>query len=130
MEHKKKGLKMKKIVLTFAAMLSMTAAIAGNEAANTDNSVKDYDFTTVNFDKLAKSLNLSADQTEDVLWRAQHFADRILWRSELENNSRETMIDRVVEWDLRNMKIYLDKNQYKKYLRLLNATFTNRGLNK
>ena len=39
------------------------------------------------------------------------------------------MVNKAIEKDLKYMHYILDRDQYRKYLLLLNATINNRGLN-
>ena len=45
-------------------------------------------------------------------------------------NDRKALVDRAVENDVKWMRYVLNEKQMRTYLRLLNATMLNRGLNK
>ena len=69
---KKKGKKMKKIVLTLAAMMTMSMAFANTEnipenapEVTEASTAANYDMT-VNYSKLATTLELSSDQIDAV----------------------------------------------------------------
>ena len=59
---KERVTKMKKIVLTLVALMSMTTTFADNEGMNTTEAYN----MTVNMGKLAKALGLTNDQVESV----------------------------------------------------------------
>ena len=44
-------------------------------------------------------------------------------------DDRKAMVNKAIEKDLKYMHYILDRDQYRKYLLLLNATINNRGLN-
>lgn len=44
------------------------------------------------------------------------------------NESRKAVTKNAVDKNLRYMKMFLSEKQYKKYVMLLNATLTNRGI--
>jgi RNA polymerase-interacting CarD/CdnL/TRCF family regulator len=110
------------------AMLSMTmTSYAENENANAVKNVEAYDMN-INVKRLAKALDLNKDQKamfQDVL---DVFERELKLIGQLHKDDREAQLDRVLEWDLKNMHYVLDADQYRKYVMLLTITLQNRGL--
>lgn len=119
--------KMKKIVLTLVAMMTMTMANAENEEKNTVQVVNAYDMT-VNMRKLAVALGLTLDQMEAVQDIHHQFCNEMLLASQAESDEREKLVNQAVKKDVQYMRYILEDKQYRKYLLLLNTTLTNRGL--
>ena len=108
------------MILTMVAMLSMTTAFAeGENAANVEN-MGAYDLN-INMNKLSKALNLADDHT---------FAAELMFAAEYGKNDRKAMVDRAIDNDVKWMRYVLNEDQMRTYLRLLNTTLNNRGLNK
>ena len=111
------------------AMLSMTTAFAeGENAANVD-SMEAYDLN-INMNKLSKALNLADDQKEAVADIHHTFASELKFAAEYGKNDRKAMLDRAIDNDVKWMRYVLNDEQMHTYLKLLNATIINRGLNK
>ncbi len=119
--------KMKKIVLTLVAMMTITMANAENEEKNTVQVVNAYDMT-VNMRKLAVALGLTLDQMEAVQDIHHQFCNEMLLASQAESDEREKLVNQAVKKDVQYMRYILEDKQYRKYLLLLNTTLTNRGL--
>ena len=118
---------MKKIVLMVVAMLSMTVSYAENENANNVKGVEAYDMN-VNMRKLAVTLGMTFDQMEAVEDIHRTFCAEMMFAAHANKDEREKLVDKAVKKDVRYMSYVLDKEQYRKYLILLNATLRNRGL--
>lgn len=118
---------MKKIVLMAVALLSMTtatfAAEEENEAASAYN-------MNVNVAALARTLDLTIDQTEAVNDVHKTFAADMLTAGRASEANRKEMVDKAIDKDLKYMKSILSKNQYHRYLLLLNTTLVNHGIEK
>ena len=119
--------KMKKIVLTLVAMMTITMANAENEEKNAVQAVNAYDMT-VNMRKLAVALGLTLDQMEAVQDIHHQFCNEMLLASQAESDEREKLVNQAVKKDVQYMRYILEDKQYRKYLLLLNTTLTNRGL--
>ena len=115
---------MKKIVLTMVALMSMTMTFAENEGMNATEA---YDMT-VNMKKLAQALNLSDDQVEGVAEIHKTFSSEMVFAAQYGKEERAKMVEKAVNKDLAYMHFILNKDQYRKYLTLLNVTLVNRGL--
>jgi glutamine amidotransferase-like uncharacterized protein len=124
---KKKGKKMKKIVLTLVALLSLTSVFADEEKTNAVNYVQAYNMN-VNMDKLASYLELSMDQAEAVEDVHKTFCADMMNAATASKDERQNMLNKAVVKDLKYMHSILDNDQYRKYLTVLNATLNNRGI--
>ena len=125
---KRKGKKMKKMILTLVAMLSMTTAFAEGESANSVNNMAAYELN-VNMNKLSAALNLKDDQKEAVADIHHTFASELIFAAQYSNNDRKALVARAIENDVKWMRYVLNEKQMRTYLRLLNSTMNNRGLN-
>jgi hypothetical protein len=120
---------MKKLVLTVALLLATSlSVIAGNENSNKLSRVEAYTLN-VNVNSLARYLELSKDQVESVENIQNVFAESLRYAAVMETDeSRKNMVKSAVEFDLKNLSYVLSKEQYKKYLKVLNVTLINRGI--
>ena len=118
---------MKTIVLMVVAMLSMTMSYAENENANNTQSVEAYDMS-VNIRKLAVTLGMTVDQMEAVEEIHRTFCAEMMFAAHANKDEREELVEKAVKKDARYMSYILDRDQYRKYLILLNTTLRNRGL--
>lgn len=117
---------MKKIVFAIALMMASTLG-----AFAEDNSVNKVEAYTLNINNrsLSRALSLSLDQEEicsDVIKKFEN--DMLFAASNSSNESRKAVTKNAVDKNLRYMKMFLSEKQYKKYVMLLNATLTNRGI--
>ena len=120
---------MKRLFLTVVAVLSMTMAFAENEKLNGAAGASAYNMA-INYGKLSESLGLSVDQAEAIQDIHSSFCADMMNAAAANAEERESMVRKAVEKDLKYMRYVLTEEQYHKYLRLLNATFNNRGLAK
>ena len=118
---------MKRLFLTMVAVLSMTMTFAENENAANLNNAEAYNMT-VNMNKLAKALNLTVDQLESVEEIHKTFAAEMMFAAQSKGEERNKMVEKAINKDLAYMNYILDKEQYHKYVMLLNITLLNRGL--
>ncbi|MBO5624958.1 MAG: hypothetical protein J5953_04105 [Prevotella sp.] len=116
---------MKKMILVAVAMLSMSTAFAGNEDVKAVR--KAYNMT-VNYSRLAKALNLTSDQYDVVEYVHSNFCNEVRRASYASSEKRQERFDRALRKDLGSMRSVLNRNQYRTYVMLLNATLVNRGL--
>ena len=117
------------MILTMVAMLSMTMAFAEGENVNSVNNVAAYDMSC-NMNKLAEALSLTGDQREAVDNIYQTFTAEMLFAAQYGNDQRKEMVKKAVNKNIAWMNYVLNDKQRRTYLRLLNATINNRGLNK
>ena len=115
---------MKKIVLTLVALQSMTMTFAENEGMNATEA---YDMT-VNMKKLSQGLGLTMDQVESVAEVHKTFSSEMMFAAQYGKDERTKMVEKAVNKDLAYMNYILNKDQYRKYVMLLNMTLINRGL--
>lgn len=115
---------MKKIILTVIAVLSMTTATAENENMNSTNAFS----MNVKMENLGRALNLSNDQLEVVKDVHSSFCADMMNAAAADKADRKEMVNMAVKRDLIYMRALLDREQFRKYRAILNATFVNRGL--
>jgi Cu/Ag efflux pump CusA len=118
---------MKKIVLTLVALMSMTMTFAENEGAANLNTTEAYNMA-VNMDKLTQALSLSKDQVESVAEVHKTFSAEMMFAAQYGKDERSKMVEKAIGKDLAYMDYILNKDQYRKYVMLLNLTLNNRGL--
>jgi hypothetical protein len=124
---KRKGKKMKKMILTMVAMLSMTAAFAEGENAIEVGNLEAYELN-INMNKLSMALGLYDDQKEAVEEIHHTFAAELKFAAVYGKKDRDAMVKRAITNDVKWMRYILTKDQMRTYLMLLNATMKNRGL--
>ena len=117
------------MILTLVAMLSMTTAFAEGEKAANANSVEAYELN-INMNKLYAALDLANDQKEAVADIHHTFASELMFAAQYANNDRKALVARAIDNDVKWMRYVLNDKQMHTYLKLLNATINNRGLNK
>lgn len=115
---------MKKIVLTLVALMSMTMTFAENEGMNATEAYN----MTVNMKKLSQALGLTMDQIESVAEVHKTFSSEMMFAAQYGKDERTKMVEKAVNKDLAYMNYILNKDQYRKYVMLLNMTLINRGL--
>ena len=122
---------MKKIVLTVAAVMSMTLAFAAgeNDNNNTTTNANAYKFNVSTY-ALSRALNLDFDQVDVVEDINCTFATEMMNASVSEGSERESKVQSAIKKDLSYMRYILNDRQYREYVKLLNVTLNNRGLNK
>lgn len=118
---------MKRLFMVVVAMLSMTMTFAENESTTSLNSTEAYNMT-VNMNKLSQALSLSKDQIESVAEVHKTFSAEMLFAAQANGDERQTMVDKAIKKDLAWMDYILNREQYHKYVMLLNITLVNRGL--
>lgn len=120
---------MKKIILTVAMVMATCFPVVAEETKTSElNNVEAYDIN-VNINSLARYLELSQDQLSIVEDIQMAFSDGVRYAAIMPTDERrKNMIDNAIEYDLQNMKYVLSKEQYKRYLKVLNQTLINRGI--
>lgn len=110
------------------AVLGMTVATfaEGEKMTGTDN-VQAYNIT-INTSMLGRALKLSEEQLVVVDEINKEFSADMTSVAAADKESRKAMMDEAVKKDLRSMHEVLNRKQYKTYVRILDATITNRGL--
>lgn len=119
---------MKKLILSVALLLATgLTAYAEDTNSNSMNMVEAYDIE-ININSLVRFLELSVDQVESVKNIQEVFTESLRCAAVMNDNSREKMVKNAINYDLSNLKYVLTDDQYKKYVRVLNATLINRGI--
>ena len=120
---------MKRLFLTVMAVLGIAVTtFAEGEKMNGADNASAYEMT-VNYASLSRTLNLTDEQAEAVEEIHGAFCADMAAIASADKASRRAMMDNAVVKELRMLRLVLDRDQYRKYLMLLNATINNRGLN-
>ncbi len=82
----------------------------------------------VNYDALAHTLRLNADQREMVELVHDRFIRSMRKAGRATEAERSNKVRKAANTELKNMKYVLDNDQYRMFNTLLNATLVNRGL--
>ena len=114
---------MKKMVLTAAAVFGF--AVAGVAADKNTVSTK----VNVNTAKLSEYLGLTAAQYDDVEAINVYFENEMAAADKVSEEKKANKVRKAVLSNCKLMKETLSKEQYNKYLNVINATMTNKGLN-
>ncbi len=125
---------MKKIVFTLAALMSMTFAFAEGESNAKANvalakEAQNYEMN-ISTTSLARALNLGYDEVDVVNSITDSFASDMKKAGEAQGEERNKLFKKALKRNLTYMHAVLSYEQYSKYLKLLNTTLNNRGLNK
>ena len=122
---------MKKIVLTMVAVMSMTMGFAANENDNNNNNATTsaYKFNVSTY-ALSRALNLNIDQVDVVEDINRTFATEMMNASVADSSERQAKVQSAIKKDLSYMRYILNDRQYREYVKLLNVTLNNSGLNK
>lgn len=120
---------MKKIVFTLIASMVMTATLADTPKTTTANNANaaNYDMT-VNYNRLAVALNLDGDQIESVKLIHGDYIKAMNAAAKAPEAEKKEMVRKATQKELARLRYVLDRDQYRKYNMLINATLTNRGL--
>ena len=119
----KKGNIMKKIVLTVMAVMSLTMASASNASSAVDYTMD------VNMNSLARTLSLTEEQrkaVEDIQATFRMDMDNV---AAADTSDRAKLTHEALRHTLKRISAVLDHDQMRTYLRILNITFINRGIN-
>lgn len=120
---------MKRLFLTVIAVLGAAVTFAGNGSINAVDKADIYNMD-VNYLKLAESLGLTHEQLESVQYIHNKFCTEMATAGGAAGEGRRKLVDKALKKDVRYMHHVLTKEQYRKYLMILNATFNNRGLDR
>ena len=126
---KERKMNMKKIVLTVEAVMSMTMAFAAGENDNNTATTNAYKFNLSTY-ALSRALNLNQDQVDVVEDINRTFSAEMMNAAVSDSSEREAKVNAAIKKDLSYMHYVLNNSQYREYVKLLNVTLNNRGLNK
>ena len=122
---------MRKIVFTLAALMTMTLAFAEGEtktnAAVAAEQAK-YEMN-INVSALARTLGLNSDEFDAVSYISDNLKKDMKKAGAAEGEDRANLYKKAIKHNLSYMHAVLDEDQYRTYVKLLNATLNNRGLN-
>ena len=114
---------MKKVVCSILAVLSISAASFARDA----ESGTSWNFD-VNINQLSHYLQLSSGQAGQVADICNHFSDQMNSASFSSPRNRKEKFQKAIYANLKLMKSTLTEEQYRKYVRLLNVTMKNKGV--
>ena len=120
---------MKKIMMTLAAVMSMTMAFADSENVKAAKISNVYDMS-VNIRRLAVTLGLNLDQMEWVGDLYKSFCSEMLDASDAPENEKNEKVKAALSENLIYMSYVLNDKQFEKYATLMDVTLRNRGLKK
>lgn len=126
---KERKMNMKKIVLTVVAVMSMTVAFAAGENDSNTATTNAYKFNLSTY-ALSRALNLNQDQVDVVEDINRTFSAEMMNAAVSDSSEREAKVNAAIKKDLSYMHYVLNNSQYREYVKLLNVTLNNRGLNK
>lgn len=112
---------MKRLSLVFVVVLCMCTTVFAEKGVETED-------LSVNANKLSRYLNLSSQQTENVAPICDYFNERMQAVKYSGNKRKKDMLHNAIYGNLKLMKDELTKEQYAKYLSLVNLTLKNRGI--
>ena len=120
---------MKKVFLMLVMLFTMSVcSFAEDNNATETQRIERYDIK-VNTKKLADYLELTSDQFEAVECIADQFSKDMMFAAiECESGNCKTVTKNVLDKNIKDMSYVLNKEQYHKYLKVLNATITNRKI--
>ena len=101
--------------------------IASDIDKSNHNVEMNYDFN-VNYKKLSEYLKLNSSNFQKVKNAHDSFCEEMLIASKTNNLAeRDYIIQNSIENEVRNMKNVLSNKQYKKFIKIFNATLNNQG---
>ena len=114
---------MKKMVLTAAAVFGFAVASVAADKNTVSTKVN------VNTAKLSEYLGLTAAQYDDVEAINEYFESEMAAADNASDDKKAAKVRKAVLGNCKLMKEALSKEQYSKYLSVINATISNKGLN-
>ena len=81
-------------------------------------------------ERIMNRMNLDLDQVDVVEDINRTLATEMMNASVAEGSERESKVQNAIKKDLSYMRYILNDRQYREYVKLLNVTLNNRGLNK
>lgn len=126
---------MKRIMLTIVLLISIAMTAFGQEVKADTVAVKDtiqlnYDFGT-NYNSLVKYLGVRKKDREYIKNAHKAFCDGMLMASKAKTvDERDMLIRNSIDYELNSMRIFLDEEQYVRFLIIFNYSLSNRGFSK
>ena len=120
---------MKKVFLMLVMLFTMSVySFAEDNNATEIERIERYDIK-INTKKLADYLELSTDQLTVVESITEQFSKDMMFAAiECHTGNCKTVTKNVLDKNIKDMSYVLTKEQYHKYLSVLNATITNRKI--
>ncbi len=114
---------MKKSVLTIMAVFALTAGAFAAEKEPTNAKWEG----NINVYKLGQYLKLSSMQSDEVANISEYFTEQLA-KASSSKKDKDSKLRTAVYGNLKLMKKTLTPEQYAKYLKVLNVTLTNNGM--
>lgn len=115
---------MKRLVLAAMAVICLSASsFAAGKQPTTATTWEG----NINITKLSNYLKLSSSQTEEVA-NISTFFDEQMVRATRAKKNQDKMLQNAVYGNLKLMKQTLSAEQYAKYIKLMNVTLQNKGI--
>jgi len=130
LKKKKKGkIIMKKVFLMLVMLFTMSAySFAEDNNASEVQRIEKYSIK-VNTKKLGHYLELSKDQMESIEAIEEAFSNDLMFAAVGCNDlNREAVTKNAIAKNIKHMSYILNREQYIKYLRVLNVTMRNREI--
>ena len=123
---------MKKIVFRVAALMTMSLAFAeGERKTNAAVAAEQAKYEmNINVGALARTLGLDPDEIDAVNNISDDLRKDMKKAGAVEGEDRARLYQKAIRHNLSYMHAVLDDDQYRTYVKLLNVTLNNRGLNK
>lgn len=120
---------MKKVFLLMVMLFAMSVySFAEDNNATEIERIERYDIK-VNTKRLGEYLQLSTDQYDAVETVVDEFSNDMMFAAvECGNTTRGKVTKNAVDKNIKYMSYILNKDQYHKYLMVLNATIRNRKI--
>jgi hypothetical protein len=120
---------MKKVFLLMVMLFAMSVySFAEDNNATEIERIERYDIK-VNTKRLGEYLQLSTDQYDAVETVVDEFSNDMMFAAvECGNTNRGKVAKNAVDKNVKYMSYILNKDQYHKYLMILNATIRNRKI--
>ena len=121
---------MKKVFVMLVMLFTMSVySFAEDNNATEIERIERYD-VKVNTKKLANYLQLTSDQYDAVETVTNEFSNDLMFAA-VQNGevSRNAVTKNLIDKNIKYMSYILNKDQYYRYLKVLNATINNRGIN-
>jgi hypothetical protein len=120
---------MKKFLINLVIAFGMVLPSKASQVnlSNRISGIESYS-DSINYNSLGKYLDLNAYQMYEVKEVQGVFYKELKKVNNLEDEKKKVMIDNVIKFNLRNMKSILTGVQYRKFLKVFNATLNNRNI--
>ena len=120
---------MKKVILMLVMLFTVGIYSYGEDTnSNEVNNVESYN-VNVNMKSLGSYLELSSDQMEGMESVEVELHNDLMFAAvESTSENRNLVTKNAIDKHIKHVHYILNDEQYNKYLRVLNATLTNRGI--